>query len=86
MHRQQRENGILNFIKPDLYHRLTVQSDAGKRVEHLPGGSTYQAQLEAFVAAIRDGKIILTTTGDAVANMRVIDAIYDKAGLPPHGR
>ena len=76
---------VLNFIKPEVYHRLVVRAGATKRVERVPGGSTYGAQLEAFAEAIRTGVPPVTTTADAVANMRVIDDVYRAAGLPPRG-
>ena len=77
--------GILNFIKPEVYHRLRIRSEAGVRNEHVPGGSTYKAQLEAFVEAVRDGTQPVTTVSDAVKNARVIDAVYLAAGLPVRG-
>jgi predicted dehydrogenase len=76
---------ILNFIKPELYHRLTVQSASGRRTERVPGSSTYRAQLEAFVEAVRTGTQPVTTVADAVGNARVIDAVYLAAGLPVRG-
>jgi len=39
-------------------------------------------QVEAFVRLLRDGTPMATDAHDAIANMRVIDAIYQKAGLP----
>jgi predicted dehydrogenase len=77
---------LLNFVKPELYHRLVIRTGSGRRVERVPGGSTYGAQLEAFVASIRDGAPVLTTTAEAVHTLTVIDAIYEKAGLPPRHR
>lgn len=76
---------LLNFIKPEVYHRLSVRTEAGRRVERVPGGSTYRAQLAAFVEAIRSGKPPPTSTADALATLRVIDAVYEKAGLPVRG-
>jgi len=38
--------------------------------------------LRAFVGAVRDSTPVETDAVDAVLNMRVIDAIYEKAGLP----
>jgi predicted dehydrogenase len=49
------------------------------------GDSTYTCQLRAFAAAVRDGAAVPTGGADAIANMRVIDAIYAKAGLPRRG-
>jgi predicted dehydrogenase/NAD(P)-dependent dehydrogenase (short-subunit alcohol dehydrogenase family) len=77
---------LLNFIKPEVYHRLVIRNGSGRRVERVPGGSTYGTQLAAFVASIRDGAPVLTTTADAIRTLTVIDAIYERAGLPPRGR
>ena len=77
--------GILNFIKPEVYHRLKIRTEGGVRSERVPGGSTYEAQLEAFVEAVRDGTEPVTTVSDAVKNARVIDAVYLAAGLPVRG-
>jgi predicted dehydrogenase len=74
---------VLNPVLPQLYHRLTVRSARGKRVERVPGGTTYGHQLAAFVRSVRDGAPVLTSAEDAIANMRVIDAVYRAAGLPP---
>jgi predicted dehydrogenase len=76
---------ILNFIKPEVYHRLKIRSDTGTRQERVPGGSTYEAQLKAFAEAVRDGTQPVTTVADAVNNARVIDAVYLAAGLPVRG-
>lgn len=77
--------GILNYIKPEVYHRLRVRTEAGVRNERVPGGSTYGAQLEAFAESVRDGTEPATTVADAVKNARVIDAVYLAAGLPVRG-
>lgn len=76
---------ILNPVLPQLYHRLTVTSAHGSRRETLYGDSTYTYQLRAFARLVRDGTPVPTDPADAVANMRVIDAIYEKAGMRPRG-
>jgi predicted dehydrogenase len=73
---------VLNPVAPQHYHRLTVRTPAGRRIEHLAGPSTYQYQLEHFAAAVLTGGPVITTTADAVANMAVVDAVYTAAGLP----
>jgi predicted dehydrogenase len=75
----------LNPLMPQLYHRLVVRTEAGKRVEKFPGPSTYEHQLRAFARCVSTGAPVLTSATDAVANMRVIDAIYERAGLPVRG-
>jgi predicted dehydrogenase len=76
---------ILNFIKPEVYHRLKVTSRGGVRRERVPGGSTYRTQLQAFAEAVRTGMPPVTTIRDSVKNARVIDAVYLAAGLPVRG-
>ena len=77
--------GILNFIKPEVYHRLRVRTEAGVRNERVPGGSTYRAQLAAFADAVRSRTQPVTSVADSLKNMRVIDAVYLAAGLPVRG-
>jgi predicted dehydrogenase len=74
---------IFNFVAPQAYHRLTVRTAAGKRVEHLSRRPTYSYQLDAFCAAVLRGEPVLTPPSDSVANMTVIDEIYRQAGLTP---
>jgi predicted dehydrogenase len=76
---------ILNFVKPEVYHRLRVRTDGRVRREHVPGGSTYGTQLAAFADAVRTGTQPVTTVAESVKNMRVIDAVYLAAGLPVRG-
>ena len=85
IHGSQGRIDILNFIKPEVYHRLRVRTPSGTRNERVPGGSTYEAQLAAFAEAVRDGTPPATTVADAVKNARVIDAVYLAAGLPIRG-
>jgi predicted dehydrogenase len=79
------ENGelsVLNPVTPQFFHRLSVWSVDGKRVERFSRRSSYAYQLDAFAAAALRGQTIKTTPEDAVENMTVIDAIYRAAGLP----
>lgn len=73
---------LLNPVAPQLPRRLWVGSERGRRTEKISRRSTYAYQLDAFVAAVRDGEPVLTAPEDAVATMTVIDAIYAAAGLP----
>jgi predicted dehydrogenase len=77
---------VLNPVVPQLYHRLTVETAAGKRWERATKESTYACQLRAFAGAVLRGEPIPTGPEDAVKNMRVIDAVYRAAGLPPRGK
>ena len=76
---------VFNPIAPQFYHRLTVRNDTGTRHERLRGDATYTYQLRAFAAAVRGGTPVPTGPADAIANMRVIDPVYVKAGLQPRG-
>jgi predicted dehydrogenase len=73
----------LNPIAPQYFHRLTVTSPQGRRVEKVARQpSTYAAQLQAFAAAVLQDAPYTTNVDDAIANMQVIDACYAAAGLP----
>ena len=73
---------VLNPVMPQLFHRLSVRSANGRRVERFPRRASYAYQLDAFAAAVLRGEPVKTTPQDAVENMTVIDAIYRAAGLP----
>jgi predicted dehydrogenase len=73
----------INPVLPHRYHRLTVITPEGKHVEQLSQRPTYLYQLQAFARALVEGAPIPTGPADAVANMRVIDAVYEAAGLRP---
>ncbi|WP_176556141.1 Gfo/Idh/MocA family protein [Rubellimicrobium rubrum] len=51
----------------------------------LAGGTTYDFQLDAFVAAVRTGVPPLTGGRDAVGNMAALDAIYRHLGIGRSG-
>lgn len=75
---------ISNPFLPQFFHKLTVKSATGRRVERVnKQPSTYVAQLQAFAAAILRGEPFPTNVDDAIANMKVIDACYIAAGLSP---
>jgi predicted dehydrogenase len=78
----QGELRALNPIMPQIYHRLSVRSATGKRIERFPRRASYAYQLDAFAAAVLRGEPVKTTPADAIENMTVIDAIYRAAGLP----
>lgn len=80
------ERGTLrveNFIAPMVYHRIEVATPDGRRVEKLygEGESSYELQLAAFAAAVRGEPAAAGSAEDAMQNMRVIDSIYEHAGL-----
>jgi predicted dehydrogenase len=62
-----------------------VRTVEGTRHERVNGDATYTHQLRAFVDCVRNGTPVPTGPDDAIANMRVIDAIYEHAGLRKRG-
>ncbi|MGH2727016.1 MAG: Gfo/Idh/MocA family protein [Actinomycetota bacterium] len=82
------EMRVLNPYGPHLFNRVRVRKSRSRRWRrvHVPRGeTTYWYQLRAFTDAILRSTPILTPPSDAVANMRVIDAVYRCAGLTPRG-
>jgi predicted dehydrogenase len=73
---------VLNPVMPQSFHRLTVRSADGKRVERFPRRASYAYQLDAFAAAVLRGEPFETTPEDAAETMAVIDDIYRAADLP----
>jgi predicted dehydrogenase len=73
---------VLNPVTPQFFHRLSVRSTDGKRVERFSRRASYAYQLDAFAAAVLRGEPVKTTPEGAVENMTVIDGIYRAAGLP----
>jgi predicted dehydrogenase len=76
---------VLNYLAPQLYHRLRVTAGGWTRREHVRSESTYTYQLRAFADAVLTGGPVLTPPADAITNMRLIDDVYRAAGLPLRG-
>lgn len=77
---------VLNPFVPHSYFRgLTVTLLNGKRREAVSTEPTYNFQLRAFLAATRGEHANSTDAADGAKNMRVIDAIYQKANLKVRG-
>jgi predicted dehydrogenase len=74
---------VLNATAPQLYHRVSVKTPAGKHREKFTRQPTYLFQLRAFAGAVQRGEPSLTPPADSIANMRVIDAVYRAAGMEP---
>src|SRR4051794_28087816 len=72
---------IFNPVAPQYYSRTVVRSPNGKRIEHASREPTYLFQLRAFAGAVLRNEPLATGAADAIANMRVIDACYEAAGL-----
>jgi predicted dehydrogenase len=76
---------VINPYLPSYFHLLTVRTAGGIRRERVPGETSYTHQLRAFAQAARTGAPIPTDGANGAATLRVIDAIYEKAGLMPRG-
>jgi predicted dehydrogenase len=74
---------VFNPTAPQFFNLVTQRSGGRTRRWRAKGHHTYQYQLEAFVDAVENGAAVPTGPDDAVANMRVIDAIYRAAGMEP---
>jgi predicted dehydrogenase len=76
---------VFNPVAPHFYHHIKVLTRSGSRRERVRGDATYVHQLRAFVDTVRNGTRVPTDPANAIANMRVIDEVYRKAGLEPRG-
>ena len=77
---------IRNPYGPHVFNVLRVDTKRYTSRGMQPRGSaTYFYQLKAFCEAVEGEPLTVGTAADAVKNMRVIDAIYEKAGLPKRG-
>jgi predicted dehydrogenase len=74
---------VSNPYAPQFFHRIVLRSDSGVRRERVTREPTYVFQLRAFAGAVLRGEPYPTDVDDAVANMRVIDAVYRAAGMSP---
>jgi predicted dehydrogenase len=84
----QGDAGILSVIspfQPHVFNLLTVKGWNGNIRERVGGENSYVLQLRAFIKAIHGEMTLNTNPVDAIGNMRVIDAIYEKAGLNKRG-
>jgi predicted dehydrogenase len=71
-----------NIVLPHNGHAIRERIDGGYELKTVAGGTTYDFQLQAFIAAAESGTPPLTGGDDAIGNMDTIDAIYAKAGMP----
>jgi predicted dehydrogenase len=76
---------VANPLAPQLGNNLVIQSEAGHSEGPIDAGVTYQHMLRDFVDHVVHGLPYPTQGVDSVANMTVIDAIYQAAGLPLRG-
>ncbi|MBC7877403.1 MAG: Gfo/Idh/MocA family oxidoreductase [Anaerolineales bacterium] len=79
------EMTVISPYQPHWFHLITVRNSKGVKRGRIQGENAYVSQLRAFSNAIRSQTPFTTNPEDAVNNMRVIDAIYEKAGLHLRG-
>jgi predicted dehydrogenase len=75
------EKGWIKWDATGLVH----QTNGNVTREVLPTKSTYRLQLDAFAKAVRGEPSDVPPPDDAVLTARVLDALYEKAGLAPRG-
>ena len=76
---------VINPYHPHWFHWMTIRTSKNSWRGRIPGDNVYTLQLRAFASAIHSGTPFNTTADDAVNTMRVIDAVYEKAGLKLRG-
>ena len=72
---------MTNPVVPHVGNEVIVESKGETVREECAGESTYHHQLVHTAKVLRDEAEPLTGDGDAVANMRVLDAAYSLAGI-----
>ena len=79
------ELGALRVLFPNrplLFKRVVVRMHDGTTIrERVEGETTFWYQLRAFCGAVLRGESTVVPPSDSIANMRVVDAVYDAAGL-----
>ncbi len=79
---------MFNPTGPQMGYRMTVREPAAPSAGSRSTGAkkpTYSVPARGVHAAVLRGGPTLTPPADSIANMRVIDAIYEAAGLPVRG-
>ena len=73
---------VTNPLVPQKGHDLALTVDGGETTHETTSlRPTYEYQLDAFVAAVKDGAPLDTDGEDAVKQLRVIDRAYRSAGM-----
>ncbi len=76
---------VRNPLVPQLGHELIVTGIRGSRRLTFDQRASYAYQLDAFLGAVQRGQSLWTDAKDAVKQLTVIDACYEKAGLRLRG-
>ena len=79
-----------NPLAPQRGYKIEIMPEGAEEpilvaAEDEGGRSTYDHQLDHFLACLNGDATPLVTLQDSVANMRVIDEIYTTAGMKPRG-
>ena len=74
---------VINPIAPQRGHQPTLKTDAGEKSDTVPGELCVDAQLRAFVKAVRGEAKFPTDGPEGAINMRGDHDVYRAAGLPP---
>jgi predicted dehydrogenase len=72
---------LTNFVSPQRGGRLTLVTAAGETTETAQGPGSYDAQLDHVIEVMRGAAQPLTGGADAVANMKIIDAVRRAVGM-----
>ena len=78
---EEGELTLINPLAPHLGHELRVRAGHEERTETVDGESTYHHQLRHVVDVLNGAARQVTGGADAVANMRVLDAVYRLASV-----
>lgn len=76
---------VENPIHPHRGHSIRAYLDGGFDHYTIAGSTTYDHQLDSIVNALDTGAPHPCEGADAIGNMALIDAIYDKAGFARRG-
>ena len=76
---------VINPYHPHWFHWMTLRTSKGTWRGRVKGDNVYDLQLRAFASAIHSGTLLSTDASDAFNNMRLIDAVYEKAGMRLRG-
>jgi predicted dehydrogenase len=80
------EMKVINPYHPHWFHWISIHNSKGTWRGQVKGDNVYTLQLRAFASAIQSGTPIITDANQAVNTMRLIDAVYERAGLPLRGK
>ena len=74
---------VVNPVSPHMGHELVIEAPGARTREEVAGETTFAHQLRHVIRVLGGETEPLTGGRDAVATMRVLDGIYELAGLRP---